>query len=79
MGVEVLVLLFVAYGVFWVWMLVEIATRPDRVYREAGQSKALWLVVVLALQFFGTLGYFFMVRKELQDIERRAIGTSAPL
>ncbi len=64
------VLPFLAYGVFWVWMLFEIGKRPDWVYERTGQSKALWLIVVLVLQFFGTLGYFFLVRDKLRQTER---------
>ena len=61
---------FLAYGIFWLWMLKEIASRPDSVYERAGESKGLWFVVVLVLQLFGTLGYLFMVRPKLQRIER---------
>ena len=67
---------FLAYGAFWLWMLVEIAMRPEWVYEQATQSKALWLIVVLVLQFFGTLGYFFMVRDKLRRIEATAGSSS---
>ena len=59
-----------AYGVFWVLMLREIAVRPDRVYQEAGESKGLWFLVVLVLQFFGTMAYFFWVRDKLNSAEK---------
>lgn len=55
----------VAWGAFWLMMLYEIGTRPDSVYESAGESKALWFLVVLVLQFFGTLAYFFMAREKL--------------
>ena len=60
---------FIAYGIFWLLMLREIAVRPDWVYQEVGESKAIWFVVVLVLQLFGTLGYFFMSRPKLQRAE----------
>ena len=65
----------IGFGVFWLWMLYEIATRPDAAYERAGQSKALWFIVVLVLQFFGTLGYFFMARDKLRAAERETSRT----
>ncbi|MDQ4146076.1 MAG: PLDc N-terminal domain-containing protein [Actinomycetota bacterium] len=69
-GAEWLIIL-AALGVlgFWLAMLFEIATRPDWVYAQAGESKAIWFIVVLVLQFFGTLGYFFMRRDKLRRVE----------
>ena len=60
---------FFAWGFFWLWMLFEIGGRPDWVYEQAGESKGLWFVIVLVLQFFGTLGYFFFVRDKLRRVE----------
>lgn len=59
-----------AYGVFWILMLREIAVRPDHVYEKAGESKGLWFLVVLVLQFFGTLAYFFWAREKLKNVEK---------
>ncbi len=56
----------IGYGVFWAFMLYEIGTTSEESFRAAGRSKALWFVVVLVLQFFGTLAYFFMVRPKLK-------------
>ena len=66
----------IAFGIFWLVMLYEIATRPDEAYARAGQSKPLWFIVVLVLQFFGTLGYFFMARDKLQAAERELTASS---
>ena len=68
--VVVVIAAVVAYGVFWILMLREIALRPDHVYLKSGESKGLWFVVVLVLQFFGTLAYFFIVRDKLIKAER---------
>lgn len=73
MGEVAVVLAIVAvasYGAFWLMMLFEIGARPDWVYEQAGESKGLWFVVVLVLQFFGTLGYFFFVRDKLRRVEQ---------
>ena len=69
---EFILLALLAYGIFWIWMLLEIARRPESVYHQAGQSKALWLVVVLVLQFFGTMGYGFLVRGRLRTTEKES-------
>lgn len=68
----------VAWGVFWLMMLYEIGTRPDSVYENAGESKALWFLVVLVLQFFGTLAYFFMAREKLKRAEESGTHTLSP-
>lgn len=61
---------FLVLGGAWLWALVDIATRPQWVYKAAGESKGLWFVVVLVLQFFGTIGYLAMARPELRRVER---------
>jgi Phospholipase_D-nuclease N-terminal len=65
-----LVLVIVAYGIFWLFMLYEIGNRPESVYRAVGESKAIWFLAVLVLQFFGTLAYFFMARDKLRSAEK---------
>ena len=62
----ILLTVLLGYGFFWAFMLYEIGTTSEEEFRAAGQSKALWFVVVLVLQFFGTLTYFFMVRPKLK-------------
>ena len=59
-----------AYGLFWLAMLREIAIRPDEMYRQVGESKAIWFLVVLVLQFFGTLAYYFLVRPRLAQADK---------
>jgi hypothetical protein len=58
-------------------MLYEIGTTSEDEFQAAGQSKALWFVVVLVLQFFGTMTYFFMVRPKLKA-NRRAPSLGPP-
>ena len=62
-----------AWGAFWLLMLYEIGTRPDSAYENAGESKAIWFLVVLVLQFFGTLAYFFMARDKLKRAESASL------
>jgi Phospholipase_D-nuclease N-terminal len=72
-GTFLWILLFglaLAYGIFWVLILREIAARPRDVYKRAGESKVIWFLVVLVLQLFGTLAYFLFVRNELSQAEK---------
>ncbi len=59
-------LVFLGYGIFWAFMLYEIGKHSDQDFQAIGQSRALWFVVVLVLQFFGTITYFFWVRPKLK-------------
>ncbi len=69
----VIAVVVVGYAIFWLWMLYEIGSRPEVAYEDAGESKAVWFLLVLVLQFFGTLAYFFMVRSKLLEAEKKAL------
>jgi hypothetical protein len=66
----VLVLVFVLVGlagtVFWIWSLVDLLRRPDQQYAAAGQSKVVWLLVVLIGHFIGALIYLLVARPQLE-------------
>lgn len=65
-GIELLFLLpLLGWGVLWVWALADIATRDDDEFRAAGESRAMWFVIVFVLQFFGLLGYLLWARPKL--------------
>ena len=40
---------------FWVWMLVDCATRE--------KDKLVWILIILCTHFFGALIYFFVRRR----------------
>lgn len=41
----------------WVWAIVDAAKRPDLQWKTAGQSKALWLAVVVGTGALGCLSF----------------------
>jgi hypothetical protein len=45
-------------GVFWLWMLVECATRESSV----GNTKIVWILIILFASVFGALLYWFLRR-----------------
>jgi hypothetical protein len=65
----VLVLVFVLVGlagtVFWIWSLVDLLRRPDQQYAAAGQTKVVWLLVVLLGHVIGSLIYLLVARPSL--------------
>ena len=50
----------------WIWALQDAGGYPEDTWQSAGESKATWFLLILVLQFFGTLFYLFSVRPKLQ-------------
>jgi hypothetical protein len=46
--------------VFWVWMLVECATREP----DLGNQKLTWILIILFSHLIGALIYFFVRRPQ---------------
>ena len=64
---EALILVpFVAWGITWLWALGEIGSTPHEVFRAAGESKTVWFLLVLVLQFFGLLAYLISARRGIR-------------
>jgi Phospholipase_D-nuclease N-terminal len=55
-----LVLFGIASTVFWIWALVDCATKEPN---EEGQ-KVIWILVILFLHFLGSLLYVFIRRPD---------------
>ncbi len=49
-----------AFLVFWLWMLVEAATKEP----SQGNDKIVWVLVILFANWIGALIYFFARRPE---------------
>jgi hypothetical protein len=58
-GALVLGFLAVAFG-FWIWMLVECATREP----ETGNTKIVWILVILLANVIGAVIYFVVRRPQ---------------
>ncbi len=59
----VLVLFFgvgVAGTVFWIWVLIDCATKES----STGNDKVVWIVIVLFTHLLGALLYFFIRRPQ---------------
>ena len=60
----ILPLLFLVIGVgatvFWVWMIVDCATKEP----SEGNDKIVWLLVILLTSWIGALIYFFVRRPQ---------------
>lgn len=56
--IAIIMLLAVASVVFWLWMLIDcIKNEPS-----SGNDKIIWVIVIVVLQFFGALLYYFIRR-----------------
>ena len=54
---EILVLLVVGGGtVFWIWMIIEVATK------ESDPDRLVWIIIVVATHVVGAAIYFFVRR-----------------
>ena len=53
-------LLALCAGVFWLWMLVECATKESSV----GNTKIVWIMIILFASVFGALLYWFIRRPQ---------------
>jgi hypothetical protein len=45
---------------FWVWMLVDCATKEP----SAGNDKVIWILVIIFTHWIGALIYYFVRRPE---------------
>ena len=55
--------------VFWIWMLIDCATKE----RNEGNDKLIWILVILFTHLLGALIYFF-VRRPQRNAEHRRTG-----
>lgn len=53
-------LLAVTALIFWIWMIVECATKEP----SYGNDKIVWIVVIIFAQLIGALIYYFVRRPQ---------------
>jgi hypothetical protein len=52
--------------VVWLWAMFDAGRYPDEVWRDTGESKTLWFLLILVVPFLGTLLYLVTVRPKLR-------------
>jgi hypothetical protein len=71
-SIVALVLFVAALGlattVLWVWTLVDVLRRPDGQYAAAGQTKLVWLLVVLFGHIIGSILWLLVARPQLERV-----------
>ena len=61
--VELVLLIIVGLGVaFWIWMLVECATKEA----DSGNTKIIWIIIIVFAGCIGPAIYFFARRPRRQ-------------
>lgn len=60
--IGVVIIVWLAVTVWWLIVLVEALRRPEQDWAAAGQSKVLWIVVMIFLGVLGTILYVFIAR-----------------
>ncbi len=59
-------LLWLAAIVFWVMMIVDVVKRPDDQFpNPSDNTKIVWILIVILLNWIGALVYYFMVKKKM--------------
>ncbi len=60
-SVEILVILLVLLShIFWVWMLVDCATKQSL----KGNEKVVWVIIIAVTNLLGAVLYFFIRRSQ---------------
>ena len=74
MALGLFVLLFAIAGlaafVFWVWSLVDAIQRPDGDWEQAGQTKLVWILVIVFTGALGSFIYLLVARPSLEEVKR---------
>jgi hypothetical protein len=55
LGVALVGIVILAFLIFVLWAVIDIASTPESAFEEAGQSRTVWLVLILGLTFTGGL------------------------
>ena len=60
----VLMLIPIAFLVFWIWMIVDVIKRENF---EGENDKILWIIVVLLAGIIGAVVYYFIIKRKLDS------------
>ncbi|HQL63879.1 MAG TPA: PLDc N-terminal domain-containing protein [bacterium] len=62
-----ILLIFVGSLVFWIWMIVDCATKEP----SEGNDKIIWILIIVLAQIIGALIYFFVRRPRRMELYGR--------
>lgn len=57
-----LVVIPILASIFWIWMLVDCATRNFKNKND----KVVWILVIILLHIIGAMIYYFLIRKKIK-------------
>ena len=58
-------LILVAIPALFLWALVDALRHPDDAWSAIGQTKIVWVLVIIFLPLLGALLYLAMIRRDL--------------
>lgn len=57
--------LWLAAIAFWIWMIVDVVKREEAQFpNSTGNSKVMWLLIVLLLGVIGAIVYYFAIKRK---------------
>lgn len=59
-GMLLVIALGVAMFVFWIWMLIEAATKEP----DTGNTRLVWVIIIVFTQVIGAAIYYFVRRPQ---------------
>lgn len=63
---ELFIIVFVCSMLgLWGWSVADLLRRPEHQWKAIGQDRVLWILAVLILGIWGTIGYLAFVRPKL--------------
>ncbi len=58
---SVMIALLIGAVIFWVLMLIDCATKPDKKVKKYG-GKIVWILIIVLLGLLGAIIYYFAVK-----------------
>jgi hypothetical protein len=70
-GDGLIVLIVLVVPTIWLWGLIDASVRPSVAFRQAGSSKALWVVLQVVFGFLGAVVYLTLIRHRIRMLGSR--------
>lgn len=57
--------------IFWIFMLVDVAKRPDDAFPNPGpNTKLSWVLIVALANWIGAIIYYFIVKRKMEEVAK---------